>query len=431
MSWKRITSIVILLCMLMSMFAMPATSAASVDTADTGASSDVADTGANADVAETGASASYGLVDNVQDGQILQCWNWSYNNIRNSMEKIADQGFSAIQTSPIQPIKETTSEYWNTVMNSSWVIYQPVAFNIEDNYRNAQGTKTEFKAMCNEAHKYGIKVIVDVILNHMANDMSGNTLHPWIPSDLRENPDCWHDITKNTYNFDDRYEVTQYCMTGLPDLNTANSTVQWHCTNLLKEAIEAGADGFRIDAAKHIETDWDDASFKSDFWPNVIGAANSYAKSTRGFTPYYYGEILGSPGGGLSIEAYTRYMSASDPGVSDVIRDGVCNGDASRAATGYTGNGAAKNKVVQWTESHDNHKDNGTRFISEHNINKTWAMIGSKAEICGMYLARPENMDTTMMGDGDWTSWTYPEVKAVNQFKNKFVGQSEYLSSYY
>ena len=422
MSWKKITSIVLLLCMLMSMFSMPV-SAANIDMGDTGASTDVAETGAVA--------TNYGLVSNIQQGQILQCWNWSYNNIKANMGKIAEQGFSTIQTSPVQPIKESTTEYWSTVMNSSWVIYQPVAFNIETNYFNAAGTKAEFKSMCEEAHKYGIKVVVDVVLNHMANDMSGNTIHPWVPSDLRDNPDCWHDISKNTYNFDDRYEVTQYCMTGLPDLNTANSTVQWHCTNLLKECIEAGADGFRIDAAKHIETDWDHESFRSNFWPNVINATNSYAKSTRGITPYYYGEILGSPGGGLSIEAYTRYMSASDPGASDDIRNGVANGNASSAARGSTGNGAAKNKVVQWTESHDNHKDNGTRFMSDDVINKVWAMIGSKQEICGMYLARPSNMDTTKMGDADWTSWTHDSVRAVNQFKNHFVGQSEYLSSYY
>ena len=30
----------------------------------------------------------YGLADNVQDGQILQCWNWSYNGIKNNMAKI-------------------------------------------------------------------------------------------------------------------------------------------------------------------------------------------------------------------------------------------------------------------------------------------------------------------------------------------------------
>ncbi len=416
----RLLSLLLALCLILSVFPTSFVSASQVEVGELGAEVETAETSGNL----------YGLAENIQQGQILQCWNWSYRNIEANLQKIAEQGFSVIQTSPIQPIKEQTTEYWNTIMNSSWVIYQPVAFNIEDNYRNVQGTKTEFKSMCEKAHKYGIKVVCDVVFNHMANDMSGNTIHPWVPSDIKDNPDCWHDISKNIYNFDNRYECTQYCLTGLPDLNTANSTVQWHCTNLLKEAIEAGADGFRFDAAKHIETPWDSSSCKSNFWPNVLGAATEFAKETRGFTPYYYGEILGSPGGGLSIEAYTQYMSVTDPGSSDKIRDGVCNGDAGKAASGSVSCGAAKNKAVQWTESHDNHKDNGTRFLSDEQINKTWAMVGAKSEICGVYLARPSNMDTTMMGDADHTSWTQPAVKAVNRFNNAFVGQSEYLSSY-
>ncbi|MBQ4568933.1 MAG: InlB B-repeat-containing protein [Ruminococcus sp.] len=416
----RFIGLFLVICLLLSSFSTGFVGASQVVVDEVGAEIETAETSANL----------YGLADNIQQGQILQCWNWSYRNIEANLQKIAEQGFSAIQTSPIQPIKEQTTEYWNTVMNSSWVIYQPVAFNIEDNYRNVQGTKTEFKSMCAAAHKYGIKVICDVVFNHMANDMSNNTIHPWVPSDIKDNPDCWHDISKNISNFDNRYDVTQYCLTGLPDLNTAHPTVQWHCTNLLKEAIEAGADGFRFDAAKHIETPSDSSSYRSDFWPNVLGAATEYAQSTRGFTPYYYGEVLGSPGGSLSISAYTKYMCVTDPGSSDSIRDGVCNGDASKAATGNVSCGAAKDRAVQWTESHDNHKDNGTRFLSDEQINKTWAMVGAKSQICGVYLARPENMDTTMMGDADQTSWTSSSVKAVNRFNNAFVGQSEYLSSY-
>ena len=94
------------------------------------------------------AATDYGLVDNVQEGQILQCWNWSFNNIKNNMAKIAEQGFSAIQTSPIQGSKESTTEYYCTMSNSWWVYYQPINFNIETNSYNALGTASQFKAMC-------------------------------------------------------------------------------------------------------------------------------------------------------------------------------------------------------------------------------------------------------------------------------------------
>ena len=388
---------------------------------------DLGSVGADVSLAETSVSA-YGLCDDVQDGQILQCWCWSFDNIRKMLPKIAAQGFTAVQTSPIQPVKESTKESWSTFMGQCWVVYQPVAFNIEDNYRNAFGTKKEFEAMCAEAEKYGIKVIVDTVFNHMANDMTENTIHPWIPSEIRNDSNCWHDISKNIYDFDNRYDTTHYCLTGLPDLNTANATVQKHCTNFLKECIDAGADGFRFDAVKHIETPDDASGTKSDFWPNVLNAATEYAQETKGFTPYYYGELLGTPGQGLSTSAYTKYMSVTDTGAND-IRQAVVDGNASRAASSGISNGAAPSKTVQWTESHDNFKDDGTRFISDENINKTWAIVGARNEVCGLYLARPENMDTTMLGDADVTSWASTEVRAVNKFKNLFVGKSEYMAS--
>ena len=97
---------------------------------------------------EAQAATSYGLAENVQDGQILQCFNWSFTNIKNNMAKIAEQGFSAIQTSPIQASKESTKEYWSTCSNAFWVYYQPINYSIETNTRSALGTKAEFKAMC-------------------------------------------------------------------------------------------------------------------------------------------------------------------------------------------------------------------------------------------------------------------------------------------
>ena len=70
------------------------------------------------------------FVDNVQDGQILQCFCWSYNEIMEYLPKIADQGFTAIQTSPVQVCKEAT--LGQTAKGSWWAYYQPAAFTIDD-----------------------------------------------------------------------------------------------------------------------------------------------------------------------------------------------------------------------------------------------------------------------------------------------------------
>ena len=99
-----------------------------------------------------------GLVDDIQDGVTLQCWNWSYSNIEANIPEIAEQGFSAIQTSPIQFCKESTKG--RTQGSSWWLYYQPAGFYIDNTGTNALGTKAEFEDMCDTAHEYGIKVIV-------------------------------------------------------------------------------------------------------------------------------------------------------------------------------------------------------------------------------------------------------------------------------
>ena len=422
---KKIMSVILALCMTLSCL----TAAGFVAEART---TKIAEVSAQAASVQTG--ADYGLVDDVQDGQILQCWNWSYNGIKANMQKIAEQGFSAIQTSPIQTIKETTQ---NRQMSGSWwVYYQPSNFSIETNSRNACGTKSEFKAMCDEAHKYGIKVIVDAVLNHLANN-GDNTLSPTIPDDIRNDSSCWHDIKTNSW-YASRYDITQYCMGGLPDLNTSNTKIQNYAISFLKEAIDAGADGFRFDGAKHIETPVD-SGCASQFWPNVLGAATSYAKSTRGITPYYYGEVLdkvtGDSDTGVAskvLSSYTSMMSITTSSASNSVRNSVNSGDAKGAKRSdfYLDDGskAAGNKSVLWNESHDTYANGSSRGQSDTTLKKTWAMVGSRAQACAMYLARPSSY-SNQIGTASVTAWGDVEVKAVNRFKNYFVGKTEYLSS--
>lgn len=67
----------------------------------------------NAQPGDLSAATDYGLVDNVQDGVILHCWNWSYSNISANMEAIAEAGYSAVQTSLFrQPRKVQQEKAW-------------------------------------------------------------------------------------------------------------------------------------------------------------------------------------------------------------------------------------------------------------------------------------------------------------------------------
>lgn len=363
--------------------------------------------------------------NDIQDGVTLHCWNWSFQSIEANMEKIAALGYTAIQTSPIQQAKQPTAGFPS---NDWWVYYQPMGFHIDNTGDSALGTKADFENMCKTAHQYGIKVIVDIVANHMGNsETTGTGLSSAIISDLKNDTSCWHDITKNTNNYSNRFDVTQYCMAGLPDLNTANKKVQNYVLDLLKECIDAGADGFRFDAVKHIETP-DDGDIASDFWPTVIDGAEDYAETTRGIDLYCYGELLDNPGGSLSVKSYTKYMNITDNSWGDTVRNSVINSKNSGAYSYAYHKAAEADDLVLWAESHDTFADGSSSKTSDEAINKTWALVAARADAMGLYLARPANMSQTL-GTASNTGWSYPEVAAVNKFHNAFVDQAEYVSN--
>ena len=69
-------------------------------------------------------------------GPILHCWNWSLKNIEDRLPSIKAAGYTAIQTSPLQPQKDFyAGGYWK---NEWWKLYQPLGFEIAT-YNNALG----------------------------------------------------------------------------------------------------------------------------------------------------------------------------------------------------------------------------------------------------------------------------------------------------
>ena len=407
-------------------------SAAIIATTFTGLGT-VASTSTEVDAASTN---EYGLMEHAYDGVILHCWNWSFNAIKENMQAIAEAGYTSVQTSPVQRPKDYTS---GSDQTGWWKVYQPTTLCFAPDGHPWFGTKAEFQAMCDEAEKYGIKVIVDVVANHMANDTGskGNTT-----SDIsyqndptfRDDTSCWH-LNGSTYidygNQHRNGDTTSltYGFGGWPDLNTGSTKVQTAVINLLKECIDLGADGFRFDAAKHIELPTDPGG-ASDFWPNVINGANSYAES-KGVEIYCYGEILDDSA--TEITNYTKYIAVTDNRAGNSTRYGVRDGDIGKAAnSSLTYNGVEADKLVLWAESHDTYaNDNFTgesASFSQDQINRTWAIVAAR-EFAALYYIRPSNTSAQMGTASGNTSWKNKEVAEVNKFHNAFSGQSEYMSS--
>lgn len=435
-------------------------------------------TTSNSEVAAS-STVDFEQPDNVQEGVILHCWNWSYNNIKKYLPQIAAAGYTAVQTSPVTQPKDY---YWEGTAYGNvgipdglggndgnwWKSYQPVTEEICDNGHTWYGTKAEFKAMCDEAEKYGIKVIVDIVANHMGNikgwkigsveevmsDISPQVGTFWNP-DMLTDPSYWHISTSWVHSSDGRFDVTQGNM-GMPDLNTGDKKVQNMILNLLKECIDNGADGFRFDAAKHIETPKDDAAFASDFWDVVLDGATSYAKSTKNFTPYYYGEVLNRIDSTAAENYYLSKMSVTDNSTGDNIRNSLKYGQVGGASnSGYCGYAHGQgNKVVLWAESHDTYMGGGSSYdCNDSTINRAWAIVASRKDSTGLYFARPfysyerlnddqngydarkdpiqlaKEIRQTQMGEVGTLTWMDTCVAEVNRFRNHFVGQSESLGN--
>lgn len=412
---KKFVSLILAICMLVSCFTVAGFSASAQDVSY------------NSSSANAAAAQKYGLADNVQDGVIFHAWNWSYNNIKNNLEAIAEQGFTTIQTSPPQVAKEGTAG--KTSNGSWWVFYQPAGFSIDTNSDNALGTKTQLKSMIDEAHNYGLKVIVDVVANHLGNRSNAGDLCQRAYTYEPEIANNWLFHNNGGAN-DGSIEAVVKGAIGMPDLRTSDARVQNRVLAFLKECVDVGVDGFRFDAAKHIETP-DDGYNGSQFWPTVLNGVDNYAKA-KNKTLYHYGEILNTCGSGRSYNSYEKLMSYTDNTTGNNIRHSVEGKNAQGAASSHYNSGGNPKKLVLWAESHDTYANDEreSTYCSDSNINKTWAMVASRSNATSLYFARPRNFNGgTRLGDADKTAWANKEVGEVNKFHNYFIGKSEYVSS--
>ena len=117
------------------------------------------------------------------------------------------------------------------------------------------GTMDDFKHLLNEAHKRGIRVILDMVLNHTSS------LHPWFkqaqdPASPYRQWYVWSATppTGQYWNYGSGKEY-YYARFGvsLPDLNYDNPEVVKEMKNVTRFWLhDVGTDGFRLDAAKHI-----------------------------------------------------------------------------------------------------------------------------------------------------------------------------------
>jgi alpha-amylase len=192
---------------------------------------------------------------------IVQLFNWRFTEVRQVLPQLKAIGYSHVHVSPPQRSNEKAWQWWGR--------YQPIDFS---KIEGPLGTEDEFREMNAQAERQGIQIIADVVLNHTIDisEMPApdfvtlNTNQTVIISDKfpQFKPGDFHRRC-NIQDNDINSVRTCWLSNSLCDLKTESSRVRSVAKEYLKKLVDLGVDGFRFDAAKHIEPEFFNAVLRA------------------------------------------------------------------------------------------------------------------------------------------------------------------------
>ena len=383
------------------------------------------------------ARQKYGLPKDMKDGATLHAFEWSFKTIMENIPDIAKAGYTSIQTEPIVKIKDNRKLGTGNWYLNWYYVYQPTDMSI-GNY--VVGSEDEFKEMCKLAHQYGLRIIVDSVSNHFTSDFD-------VIEGKWKNKAYYHE-DKQISDYNNREDCTQHKLSGLWDLNTQDDTVTKGMHDLLVQTVADGTDGFRYDAAKHIElSDEVFGGKQSHYWDTIL----------QNGAQYQYGEVLEDAN--VREADYANLFNSSSPrggGITD-----SSYGHEVRNAVQFKNLGAShftshskvtEDKSVNWVESHDNFANgeaNIPQELSDEWIKYGWAGVTAQKNGMSLFFDRPYKdggtygtggvgtygngsgpfTENSKLGDAGSDLWKDPEVVAVNHFRNAMVGEASNVSN--
>lgn len=195
----------------------------------------------------------------IRDAVIYQIWERAYsqkgdfNGIASDLDRLKDLGVDVLWLMPVHPIGQ---------VKKKGSIGSPYAVRDYYGVNPDYGTPADLKRLVAESHKRGMKVIIDVVLNHTA----------WDNKLIKEHPEF--------YKKNDKGEI----IPPVPDwadvagLDYSKPELRKYIIENLKSWIrDYDLDGFRCDVALFIPTDfWDEARAEVDkVKPNTIWLAEA------------------------------------------------------------------------------------------------------------------------------------------------------------
>lgn len=168
------------------------------------------------------------------------------NGIREKLDYISDMGFDQLWLTPVHP-----SDTYHKYDVDDYCAIDP-----------SFGTMEDYEALLQECHARGMRVLLDLVLNHTSDT------HPWfraatdylrtLPPDqdpvFEDCPYVWYYVfSREPYDGFVPLEGTSWYYEArfwseMPDLNLGNQVVRDEIANIVRFWLDKGVDGFRLDA---------------------------------------------------------------------------------------------------------------------------------------------------------------------------------------
>ncbi len=251
------------------------------------------------------------------------CWRGDFQGVIDKLDYIKALGFTAIW---ITPVVQNASGY-------DYHGYHAMDFqHVDCRYQSSDGKSGDvmFQELIDKAHAKGIKIILDIVLNHTGNfgeeklcklfdrntqlrnqayidacmtptETLGSDYLTILPKDqyhrrltMMKNMDgqnrdihnYWHHYGQFGWDDPSRWwgQIAGDCV----DLNTENDEVAKYLVDCYGQFIKMGVDGFRIDTSGHISR----LTFNHQFIPQFAALGEKYKDKRINQAPFFmYGEV--------------------------------------------------------------------------------------------------------------------------------------------
>ena len=233
------------------------------------------------------------------------------------------------------------------------------------------GTMEEFTTLVSTAHSKDIKVIIDFAPNHTSFAVYDGIKQP-NDGALYKNGELvstYSDDTKGVFNHVsdqwaefDTWEHTVYApLFGLADLNQQNAITDQYLKDAIKVWLDAGVDGIRVDAVKHMSLGWQKNWVNSiyDYKPVFIFGEWSHSATTSEPNMENFANESG-----MSLLDF-RYNTAVRSALANALTSGYTMKDFHNTMMDMEQDYDCINDQVTFLDNHDQ-----SRFMTEAGNNK-------------------------------------------------------------